>query len=117
MNRSERIDSWNSLDAAFAKRENPSMSKEQAGPLHLRRVDPTRNMRRFYTFTIQPTLFGGSSLIRHWGRIGTNGQSMRPLTHRKTRTAPSPVSNGQSGERAISTRGVTELVEFCDALR
>ncbi len=76
MNRSERIDSWNSLDAAFAKRENPSMSKEQAGPLHLRRVDPTRNMRRFYTLTIQPTLFGGSSLIRHWGRIGTNGQSM-----------------------------------------
>ncbi|NGN41565.1 WGR domain-containing protein [Mesorhizobium sp. CGMCC 1.15528] len=52
------------------------MPKEQAGPLHLRRVDPTRNMRRFYTLTIQPTLFGGSSLIRHWGRIGTNGQSM-----------------------------------------
>ncbi len=45
-------------------------------PLHLRRIDPSRNMRRFYSMSIQPTLFGGASLIRHWGRIGTNGQEM-----------------------------------------
>ncbi|WP_292588423.1 WGR domain-containing protein [Mesorhizobium sp.] len=32
-------------------------------------------MRRFYTLAIQPTLFGGASVIRNWGRIGTNGQS------------------------------------------
>lgn len=25
---------------------------------------------------IQPTLFGGSSLMRNWGRIGNSGQSM-----------------------------------------
>lgn len=40
----------------------------------LRRVDPERNMARFYLLTIQPTLFGGVSLIRNWGRIGTCGQ-------------------------------------------
>ncbi|WP_245484986.1 WGR domain-containing protein [Ciceribacter ferrooxidans] len=40
----------------------------------LRRVDPERNMARFYLLTIQPTLFGGVSLIRNWGRIGTSGQ-------------------------------------------
>lgn len=45
-------------------------------PVHMRRVDPTQNMRRFYSLAIQPTLFGGASVIRNWGRIGTNGQSM-----------------------------------------
>jgi predicted DNA-binding WGR domain protein len=46
------------------------------GPVHLRRVDPSQNMRRFYSLSIQPTLFGGASLIRDWGRIGTRGQTM-----------------------------------------
>lgn len=45
-------------------------------PLHLRRIDPSQNMRRFYCLSIQPTLFGGASLIRNWGRIGTHGQEM-----------------------------------------
>ncbi|MET3792878.1 WGR domain-containing protein [Aquamicrobium terrae] len=44
--------------------------------LHLRRIDTNRNMRRFYMLTIQPTLFGGASLVRNWGRIGTSGQVM-----------------------------------------
>ncbi|QPC88916.1 WGR domain-containing protein (plasmid) [Mesorhizobium sp. NBSH29] len=44
--------------------------------VHLRRIDPDRNMARFYVLSIQPTLFGGASLIRNWGRIGSNGQAM-----------------------------------------
>lgn len=52
------------------------MLKTEPGPLHLHRIDDTRNMRRFYVLSIQPTLFGGASLIRNWGRIGTNGQAM-----------------------------------------
>lgn len=44
--------------------------------VHLRRIDPSRNMRRFYSLSVQPTLFGGASLVRDWGRIGTRGQSM-----------------------------------------
>lgn len=52
------------------------MSDEETGPVHLRRIDATQNMRRFYTLSIQPTLFGGASVIRNWGRIGTGGQSM-----------------------------------------
>lgn len=43
--------------------------------LCLRRIDPQRNMARFYTLAVQPTLFGGASLIRHWGRIGTRGRA------------------------------------------
>jgi predicted DNA-binding WGR domain protein len=52
------------------------MQNRKAGPLHLRRIDPTQNMRRFYVLSLQPTLFGGASVIRNWGRIGTVGQSM-----------------------------------------
>jgi predicted DNA-binding WGR domain protein len=33
------------------------------------RIDPTRNMQRYYRVTIQPNLFGGHSIIREWGRI------------------------------------------------
>ncbi len=52
------------------------MPSQQREPVHLRRIDPARNMRRFYCLTVQPTLFGGASLIRDWGRIGTRGQTM-----------------------------------------
>lgn len=52
------------------------MSKTEPRPLHLRRIDAARNMRRFYTLSLQPTLFDGVALIRNWGRIGTNGQAM-----------------------------------------
>ena len=43
-------------------------------PICLRRMDPARNMARFYSLTLQPTLFGETSLIRAWGRIGTRGR-------------------------------------------
>lgn len=33
-------------------------------------------MHRFYLLTVQPTLFGGVSVIRNWGRIGSSGQTM-----------------------------------------
>ena len=39
--------------------------------MKLRRVDPAQNMRRFYLMQVQPDLFGGASLIREWGRIGS----------------------------------------------
>ena len=41
----------------------------------LRRIDQARNMARFYELDIQPGLFGDMSLTRHWGRIGSTGQS------------------------------------------
>ena len=53
-----------------------AMSSSQPDPVHLKRIDPEQNMRRFYCLTVQPTLFGGASLIRDWGRIGTRGQTM-----------------------------------------
>ena len=40
--------------------------------MHLRRIDPDRNMARFYTMSVQPNLFGEWLLLREWGRIGSN---------------------------------------------
>ncbi|WP_421577421.1 WGR domain-containing protein [Shinella sp. M31] len=49
-----------------------------AQPYHLyvERVALEKNMARFYTLAVQPTLFGGVSVVRAWGRIGTRGQEM-----------------------------------------
>ena len=42
--------------------------------VHLRRIDSTRNMRRFYRLDVQPDLFGGVLLVMEWGRIGARGR-------------------------------------------
>jgi len=42
--------------------------------LVLRRVEPERNMARFYALMIERDLFGHVVLVRHWGRIGTRGR-------------------------------------------
>ena len=34
-------------------------------------------MSRFYVLAIEPTLFGGYSLVREYGRIGRGGRVMR----------------------------------------
>lgn len=52
------------------------MESKATRPIHLQRIDAAQNMRRFYMLVVQPTLFGGASVIRNWGRIGTGGQTM-----------------------------------------
>ncbi|MCJ8507050.1 WGR domain-containing protein [Rhizobium lemnae] len=52
------------------------MQGKQTAPVHLHRIDPERNMHRFYLLSLQPTLFGGVSVTRNWGRIGSSGQTM-----------------------------------------
>ena len=42
---------------------------------YLTKVRPAENMRRFYALQVVPDLFGGCSLVRRWGRIGTYGSS------------------------------------------
>lgn len=41
---------------------------------YLTRIDSGRNMARFYTMSLQETLFRECSLVREWGRIGRGGQ-------------------------------------------
>ncbi len=50
------------------------MSDEPPPALLLHRIDHTHNMARYYALSVEMTLFGGSSLVRHWGRMGTRGQ-------------------------------------------
>lgn len=40
---------------------------------YLLKIDITKNQQRFYNMHIAPTLFGGWSLIREWGRLGSGG--------------------------------------------
>jgi predicted DNA-binding WGR domain protein len=42
--------------------------------VHLRRIDTTRNMHRFYRLDVQPDRFGGVLLVNEWGRIGARGR-------------------------------------------
>lgn len=64
-----------SLDADSPTRDAAFMT-QQCSNLYFQRIDPSRNMARYYALSIQPTLFGEISLIRAWGRIGTLGQEM-----------------------------------------
>lgn len=43
--------------------------------VHLTHVDPACNMRRFYSLAPTTSLWGEHGVARHWGRIGTTGQS------------------------------------------
>lgn len=43
-------------------------------PFTLTRINPGRNMARFYAVSIEPSLFGDVALVRRWGRIGTHGR-------------------------------------------
>lgn len=43
-------------------------------PLTLRRIDPAKNVSRFYRLDVQPDLFAPWCLMREWGRIGSPGR-------------------------------------------
>jgi predicted DNA-binding WGR domain protein len=51
-------------------------------PRLLRRIDPARNMARFYAIAVLPTLFGTSCVVRRWGRIGSRGRERIDLFER-----------------------------------
>ena len=56
------------------------MTKEADNPAFLQvlvldRVDPARNMARYYVLSVEPTLFEEFALVRRWGRIGAAGKT------------------------------------------
>ena len=42
--------------------------------IYLERIEPGRNMARFYALEIEADLFGHVLAVRRWGRIGTVGR-------------------------------------------
>lgn len=67
--------------------EDQVMRLSATTPVHLIHVDPDVNMARFYGIELQPTLFGEVSVLRTWGRIGTNGQAMMVTYEDETEAA------------------------------
>ncbi|WP_369523154.1 WGR domain-containing protein [Brucella anthropi] len=57
--------------------DSARMSKQSSLPIHFRKIELHNNMRRFYTLSVQPNLFGEWCVMRSWGRIGTLGQSVQ----------------------------------------
>jgi hypothetical protein len=57
------------------------VSERDSSSLHivLERVDPARNIARYYVLSIEPTLFAKHTLIRRWGRIGGLALQLRIL--------------------------------------
>ena len=45
------------------------------GPVTLRRIDPAKNMARFYSLEVERDLLGRVVLVRRWGRIGSAGKT------------------------------------------
>lgn len=60
-----------------AKFTDPIQNEIFPDRIKLRRIDPAKNMRRFYLMTVQRDLFGGATLIKEWGRIGSAGKLQR----------------------------------------
>jgi predicted DNA-binding WGR domain protein len=52
-----------------------NVSEGDSPSLHivLERIDPARNIARYYVLSIESTLFAKHTLIRRWGRIGCLG--------------------------------------------
>jgi predicted DNA-binding WGR domain protein len=48
---------------------------DRPAPVHLQRIDPGRNMARFYSMAVERDLFGHVVLVRRWGRLGTAGRT------------------------------------------
>jgi predicted DNA-binding WGR domain protein len=44
------------------------------GPVTLCRIDPGKNMARFYSMEVERDLLGRVVLVRRWGRIGSAGK-------------------------------------------
>ena len=79
-----------------------NVSEGDFSSLHivLERVDPARNIARYYVLSIEPTLFAKHTLIRRWGRIGSLGRERLqfwrcPLCHEDFATRPRRISGGR----------------------
>ena len=79
----------------------------------LTRIDPTRNIDRFYVVQVLPTLFGDWTVLREWGRRGSPG-TMRTLTAidgARRRKSPSSARSSAGYNTAIGG-GPLGMTEF-----
>ncbi|WP_046869330.1 WGR domain-containing protein [Microvirga massiliensis] len=63
------------------------MSEEPRHSVYLRRIDPERNMNRFYEISVHLDLFGYHLVERRWGRLGRGGEGQRKIDEHPTEEA------------------------------
>lgn len=44
--------------------------------IYMTRIDPEKNMKRFYELELTADLFGNWSCVRRWGRVGCKGRRL-----------------------------------------
>jgi hypothetical protein len=55
--------------------ELPASVAAPAQPVTLRRIDPAKNMARFYSLEVERDLFGRIVLVRRWAASAQQGRS------------------------------------------
>jgi predicted DNA-binding WGR domain protein len=85
------------------RRDDGSMQTEDV--IHLHRIDPNRNMARFYRLSTTSSLFGDICVVREWGRIGRRGRRRIDL-YEKVEAA---ISARRALERAKRRRGYRDV--------
>ncbi len=61
---------------------------------HLHRINADANMARFYHIALAANLFGETTVLRTWGRIGTQGRT-------SVETCASPEDAEQAASRTL----------------
>jgi predicted DNA-binding WGR domain protein len=85
------------LDGVDLSVDDHVMQAEDA--IHLHRIDPARNMARFYRISSSPSLFGDICIVREWGRIGRRGRTRIDLYAREAEAAAARLALEQSKRR------------------
>jgi predicted DNA-binding WGR domain protein len=94
------------LDDTHPERDYRAMQTEAA--THLHRIDPARNMARYYRLSTTPSLFGDICIVREWGRIGRPGR-IRIDLYEKVEDANAARS---ALERTKRRRGYCDVAEI-----
>jgi predicted DNA-binding WGR domain protein len=101
-----------------------NVSEGDSPSLHivLERVDPARNIARYYVLSIEPTLFAKLTLIRRWGRIGCLGRERLQFFKSEDASRAQVTletwlarkrNRGYAKERTAPTRDVRVAPQFC----
>lgn len=73
--------------------------------IDLYKIEPSQNLRRYYSVSVSMDLFGSPVLIRSWGRIGTYGRSKAEIYNQPAEaTAAAEVLAKKKGLRGYRSR-------------
>ena len=81
--------------------------------IYLRRIDPLRNMARFYVLDLQPTLFGEWALLKSGAGLAAAGNAAAPSSPQGPKPRPSsPASSGGGRDGRMFGLGMALSVRF-----